>query len=205
VALDVASALAFLHARKTMHFDVKAGNVMLTRDFAAKLGDVGLSKAMTHTFASKQGGVGTFAWCAPEVLQGKPCTYSADVFSYGVLLFEIVTGEVPLRGRLVMPRVPEQCPQAVVDLMLRCMQEDPAQRPTANQLVEELAALTGQKLAGNNGLLSGEDGLDRTTASPAGGSANTEEAPGAASPVHATRLAGVEAERLPALPPSPFA
>ncbi|KAI7841929.1 hypothetical protein COHA_004456 [Chlorella ohadii] len=204
VALDVASALAFLHARKVMHFDVKAGNVMLTRDFTAKLGDVGLSKAMTHTFASKQGGVGTFAWCAPEVLQGKPCTYSADIYSYGVLLYEIVTGEVPLRGRLAVPRAPEQCPQAVVDLMLRCMSEDAAQRPTANQLVEELATLTGQKLAGGNGLVSGEDGLDRTISGHAGSIWDGQPA-SPMSPVHATRLAGVDAGPPRTMPPSPFA
>ena len=108
--------------------------------------------------------------------------------SAGVLLYEIVTGEVPLRGRLAVPRAPEQCPQvralgdgqlrthvysicflsnrlslpaqqrpkamqtrggcepthaaqAVVDLMLRCMSEDAAQRPTANQLVRQSAWL----------------------------------------------------------------
>lgn len=47
------------------------------------LAQVGLSKAMTQTFASRQGGVGTFAWCAPEVLQGKPCSYPADIYSFG--------------------------------------------------------------------------------------------------------------------------
>lgn len=45
---------------------------------------VGLSKAMTRTFASQQGGVGTFAWAAPEVLQGKPCSFPADIYSFGV-------------------------------------------------------------------------------------------------------------------------
>lgn len=68
--------------------------------------------------------------------------------------------------------------------------------------MEELAGLTGQKLAGNNGLLSGEDGLDRTTSWQAeNGSGHT---PRAVTPVHATRLAGVDAKPLPAMPPSPF-
>ena len=53
----------------------------------------------------------------------------------GVLLWEIVTGELPLRGRLAAPRVPQQCPQPVADLIVRCMQEDPNARPTAAQLV----------------------------------------------------------------------
>ncbi|KAL4421859.1 hypothetical protein ABPG77_001341 [Micractinium sp. CCAP 211/92] len=186
VALDVAAALAYLHNKRVMHFDIKASNVLLTRDLTAKLGDVGLSKALTHTIASQSGPVGTFAWCAPEVLMGKPCTFSADIYSFGVLLFEICTGEMPLRGRLKMPAVPEQCPQGVVDLILRCMGEDPTQRPTAAQLVEELSSLAGVRLP--RGLLAGEEGLGMAPLGPEAG-----QAQGPSPPVDARRLAGVAA------------
>ncbi|KAL4434836.1 hypothetical protein ABPG77_005363 [Micractinium sp. CCAP 211/92] len=184
VALDVASALAYLHGKHVMHFDIKASNVLLTRDLTAKLADVGLSKNLTHTLATqKDGPVGTFAWCAPELLMNKPCTLSADIYSFGVLLFEICTGEVP----------------EVVDLLRRCLSEDPMQRPTASQLVEELSTLAGMRLS-RHGLLLGEEGLEAATTAQAGAS-DPQAEPALA--VDGRALVGVAA--LPGITmPSPF-
>ena len=58
-----------------------------------------------------------------------------------VVLWEIVTGEQPARGRLRPPRVPQECPQEVADLITRCTSADPGQRPTAQQLMEQLGLL----------------------------------------------------------------
>ena len=62
-----------------------------------------------------------------------------------VLLWEICSGERPLRGRLRPLRVPQECPKAVADLALRCMSRDPALRPTAAQLLQELGQLMRQR------------------------------------------------------------
>ncbi|PSC71262.1 serine threonine-kinase [Micractinium conductrix] len=215
VAADVAAALAFLHPKRVLHLDIKSSNVLLSRDMGAKLGDVGVSRLLTDTHASMSGAVGTFAWCAPEVLIGKPASVSfpADIYSMGVLLREICTGEVPLRGRLEMPSVPEQCPQEGVDLLLRCLSDVPAERPTAAQLLEELAGLAGHSLGGCNGVLSGADGLERATGAHARSASDdvsprssAAEAPApAAVRYDGRRLAGVEMLRSAAPATSPFA
>jgi len=97
--------------------------------------DVGLSKILRDRFLSTMQAVGTFAWAAPEVLLGKPTSESADVYSFGVLLWELSTGEAPPGRALREIEVPEEAPQEVADLISRCMDEEPTRRPTALELV----------------------------------------------------------------------
>ncbi|KAL4452700.1 hypothetical protein ABPG75_008362 [Micractinium tetrahymenae] len=146
IAYDVANALNFLHARGIVHLDVKSSNILLTASGAAKLGDVGLARMLHSTYLSELPLVGTFAWVAPEVLMGGQCCTSAvDLYSFGVVLWELITGEKPTRGRLRAPRVPEECPQEVADLMMECMRLDPSQRPTAQQVMQRLRGMHGPK------------------------------------------------------------
>ncbi len=71
------------------------------REGNAKLGDVGMSKRIVNsTRASVTGAFGTLAWCAPEMLWGHKCTTKADIYSFGIVLWEIVSGEQPVRGQL---------------------------------------------------------------------------------------------------------
>lgn len=58
---------------------------------------------------------------APELLLGGACTPAVDVWAFGVLCWQLVTGEHPQRGAMRAPRVPEECPQSVADLILECM------------------------------------------------------------------------------------
>lgn len=135
-ACDIARGLHYLHSHKTVHLDVKSSNVLLARDGACKLADVGLARSLlTKNYLTHAGTLGTFAWSAPEVLTGQQCTVSADIYSFGIVLWEITTGEVPTRGAMRNPKVPEECPQAVVDLMDRCLETVPSQRPTAKEIV----------------------------------------------------------------------
>lgn len=80
--------------------DIKSPNVLLGADFTAKLADVGLAKLQHKDYLSAHQAVGTFTWSAPEVLMGDRCTEKVDQFSFGVVLWELVTGETPARGRL---------------------------------------------------------------------------------------------------------
>ncbi|PSC72792.1 Serine threonine-kinase CTR1 [Micractinium conductrix] len=141
VALDVACALNYLHSSTYTHFDVKARNVLLSRDLTAKLADVGFARAMRATHHSIEGPTGTFDYMAPELLTGRKCNNSVDVYSFGVLLWELCVGEYPARGTMRESRVPQECPQAVAQLMTECLQENPMLRPSAAQLVERLTLL----------------------------------------------------------------
>ncbi|KAK9792052.1 hypothetical protein WJX73_007208 [Symbiochloris irregularis] len=77
---------------------------------------------------------------SPEMLLGQPASFSADMWSFGVILLEIVTGQIPERGRYDTPQVPRQCPQPIADLIKACMAPVPADRPTALQAIQIVAA-----------------------------------------------------------------
>ncbi|PRW21099.1 serine threonine- kinase [Chlorella sorokiniana] len=139
IALDVARALVYLHSRRIVHLDIKSANVLLTRDGTAKVGDVGMAKIMAEDYVSGgQGAFGTLAWSAPELLLGRRCDGKADIYSFGVVLWELCTGLLPVRGQLREPAVPDDCPEEVLDIIRRCLDPDPSVRPTAAELVQLL-------------------------------------------------------------------
>lgn len=68
-----------------------------------------------------------------------------------VVLWELITGETPKRGEMRLPEVPAECPREAADLVTRCMSLEPRDRPTAQQLMQQLAAMRGRKRAGRGG------------------------------------------------------
>ncbi|KAL6767054.1 hypothetical protein ACKKBG_A38395 [Auxenochlorella protothecoides x Auxenochlorella symbiontica] len=142
VAHDVAAGLAYLHSRRIIHFDLKSRNTLLTERGRAKLGDVGQARMLpfARSFLSSELHVGTWSHAAPETILGQRCTVQSDIYSYGVLLWEIVTGSVPIRNEMREVRVPEECPLDIAELIKACWRSDPAARPTASELLERLVA-----------------------------------------------------------------
>jgi hypothetical protein len=142
VMTDVARGLKYLHSKRVVHFDLKSANILLSRNGTAKLADVGMARAMNKSYLSMvSSGLGTFAWSAPEVLNGKRCSVKADIYSWGVVLWEVCSGEAPVRGGMRVLRAPEDCPADVAELYQRCVSEDPEDRPSAEELLDILEAL----------------------------------------------------------------
>ncbi len=92
---DVAAGLEQTHAQQVLHRDVKPANVFLTGDGVAKLGDFG-----TGCFVSEENKdrVGTAFYMAPEIFEGQAASYASDVYSLGILAFEVLTGQRPFTG-----------------------------------------------------------------------------------------------------------
>ncbi|CAL5222010.1 g4300 [Coccomyxa viridis] len=152
VALDIARGLAYLHAQKVISFDVKPANVLLDRTGKhAKLADVGLAKVLEHsqTMTNMRG---TLDYMPPEmfgayeeeeegVVDGQtrkqPITQAVDVYSFGLVLWQIVTGGCldKMQGSLRPPRIPEECPAQIAQLYSVCLSEHPERRPKAADLV----------------------------------------------------------------------
>ncbi|KAL4419356.1 hypothetical protein ABPG77_001583 [Micractinium sp. CCAP 211/92] len=147
IALDVARGLTYLHSRRIIHFDLKSPNILLARDGTAKISDVGMAKIMAREYSGVTGNVGTLAWAAPEMLLGARCTEKADIYSYGVVLWEICTGATPIRGQLRDVQVPQECPAEVRELILDCLATNPRKRPSAVDVVERLRAMPDATLS----------------------------------------------------------
>ncbi len=97
--IQAAAALAHAHRRQIIHRDVKTDNLMLTDEGKLKLTDFGLAKLRGSVHVTKTGTmVGTAAYMSPEQIQGGEVDARSDIFSFGVVLFEMLTGRLPFRG-----------------------------------------------------------------------------------------------------------
>ncbi|KAK9792460.1 hypothetical protein WJX73_004921 [Symbiochloris irregularis] len=151
IALDILNGLHYLHANRVVHLDMKSANILLAHDKTAKIADVGLASTLSKSTLSEHHRGGTLAWQSPEMLMGKPASFSADMWSFGVILLEIVTGVLFERGRYHTPEVPGECPAQVADLIKRCMASAPEDRPTALEAIQIVMVSTGEASASNFG------------------------------------------------------
>ncbi|XP_010475135.1 PREDICTED: uncharacterized protein LOC104754612 [Camelina sativa] len=159
ITLDAAFGMEYLHMKNIVHFDLKCDNLLVNlRDPQrpiCKVGDFGLSRIKRNTLVS--GGVrGTLPWMAPELLNGSSNRVSekVDVFSFGIVLWEILTGEEPyanmhcgaiiggIVNNTLRPPVPERCEAEWRKLMEQCWSFDPGVRPSFTEIVDRLRTMT---------------------------------------------------------------
>ncbi|XP_062027815.1 serine/threonine-protein kinase CTR1 isoform X2 [Rosa rugosa] len=155
MALDVAKGINYLHCLSPpiVHWDLKSPNLLVDKNWTAKVCDFGLSRFKANTFISSKSVAGTPEWMAPEFLRGEPSNEKSDVYSFGVILWELVTMQQPWSGlspaqvvgavafqnrRLA---IPANTPPMLASLMESCWADDPAQRPTFKSIVESLKKL----------------------------------------------------------------
>ncbi|KAL6767797.1 hypothetical protein ACKKBF_B36655 [Auxenochlorella protothecoides x Auxenochlorella symbiontica] len=141
IALDIARGLVYLASKRIVHNDLKSSNVLLDGEGRAKISDVGLAKMLPGSKSYPgviTAGGGSFHWCAPETILGLPCTPQADIFSLGVVMWELATGESPIRGGMRLLRSPDECPPNIANLVESCWERKPDDRPTATQVVESI-------------------------------------------------------------------
>lgn len=158
-AKQIALGMNYLHYEApipVIHRDLKSKNVVIAADFTAKLCDFGSSKFHSHT--TRMSLVGTFPWMAPEVIQQLPLTPASDVFSYSVVLWELLTREVPFKGLeglqvawLVVAKgerltIPSSCPPVFAELMRKCWLAEPKDRPTSKQVLDSLEKMLNNDL-----------------------------------------------------------
>jgi len=101
IALQIAEGLEETHKRGIVHRDIKPANIMLAENGVAKIVDFGLAKLAGAAKLTRSGStLGTFAYMSPEQLRGEEIDTRTDIFSFGVLLYEMLTGRLPFRGEV---------------------------------------------------------------------------------------------------------
>jgi serine/threonine protein kinase len=150
IALDLCDALTRAHRLKIIHRDIKPANVLLAPDGTPRLTDFGAARIEKLTNLTKQGSViGTVSYLSPEACQGNPIDARIDIWAFGILLYEMLTGTRPFDRKEVLatilaivkeplPDLVEQMPDApprLVSLIYRMLEKDPGQRITSMRLV----------------------------------------------------------------------
>ncbi|XP_057520107.1 uncharacterized protein LOC130800532 isoform X2 [Amaranthus tricolor] len=155
MALDVARGMNYLHRRNPpiVHRDLKSSNLLVDKNWNVKVGDFGLSKLKNATFLTAKSGGGTPQWMAPEVLRNDPSNEKSDVFSFGVILWELVTVKIPwdnLNALQVVGVVgfmdrrldlPEGLDPRISSIIQECWQSKPEQRPSFEDIIQRMTGI----------------------------------------------------------------
>ncbi|KAL0464161.1 UNVERIFIED_CONTAM: putative serine/threonine-protein kinase SIS8 [Sesamum latifolium] len=155
MALDAARGMNYLHncTPVIVHRDLKSPNLLVDKNWVVKVCDFGLSRMKHSTFLSSRSTAGTAEWMAPEVLRNEPSNEKCDVYSFGVILWELCTLRQPWGGMNPMQVVgavgfqhrrldiPEDMDPVVADIIRKCWQTDPNLRPSFAEIMAALKPL----------------------------------------------------------------
>ncbi|KAJ6998065.1 hypothetical protein D5086_011180 [Populus alba] len=150
-AIDVCKGMEYLHQNNIIHRDLKTANLLMDTQNVVKVADFGVARFQN------QGGVmtaetGTYRWMAPEVINHQPYDQKADIFSFAIVLWELVTAKIPydsmtpLQAALgvrqgLRPDLPHSAHPKLLDLMQRCWETVPDRRPSFSEITVELQTL----------------------------------------------------------------
>ncbi|XP_024922183.1 serine/threonine-protein kinase STY8 isoform X2 [Ziziphus jujuba] len=146
VAIDVSKGMNYLHQSNIIHRDLKAANLLMDENGVVKVSDFGVARVRAQS-GVMTAETGTYRWMAPEVIEHKPYDHKADVFSFGVVLWELLAGKLPYENltplqaavgvvqKGLRPKIPRHAHPILVELLERCWLQDPSLRPEFSEIV----------------------------------------------------------------------
>ena len=160
IALQVARALEYLHANDIVYRDLKPENIYICPGNKAKLMDFGIARSADWGITTEGVAIGTAPYMSPEQIRGSAPAPSADIYGFGVVLFEILTGKRPFEGNSheeifgkalfsapdLEPLRESNAPKAVVDIITRCLEKEPGRRfPSMKPIAATLQSCISEK------------------------------------------------------------
>ena len=157
VSISIAKGLQYLHSRDVIHRDIKPSNVLLQGtisdgNYQIRLTDFGVA-ANCSTLRDRTAETGTYRWMAPEVIRHEAYSQTADVYSYAVLMWQLLTREDPFCDKsqiaaaasvameCARPPMPDQAPESITNLIQQLWDEDPSKRLSFFEIIESLTDL----------------------------------------------------------------
>ena len=153
IAKEIARALREAHANNLVHCDIKPHNILVTPDGRVKVADFGIARAITSSTMTYNGNVvGSVHYFSPEQAKGTKITPKSDIYSLGVVLYEMLTGELPFTGEttvsIALKHLQEEprpvcqhdrtLPPMVEAIVQKAMAKDPLDRPSSNELIDDI-------------------------------------------------------------------
>jgi serine/threonine-protein kinase len=160
IAADIARALAYVHTKKIIHRDIKPENIHIDASGKVKLMDFGIAKSEGLSLTKTGFSVGTPYYMAPEQIRGESPTERVDIYAFGILLFELLTGRKPVDSDSIErvfyavlneplnpePMLQAGLPKPVIDLVLRATAKKPEERPADfHEVIAALGALRADR------------------------------------------------------------
>ncbi len=146
----IAKGLDHIHNQKIIHRDFHSGNILYENEFDVVISDLGISKSSIKTTNDDDDNeiYGIISYMAPEILQRKEYTTASDIYSFGMIMWELMTGRNPFWDKIqdteliieicdgLRPPIVVNAPENYIELMQKCWHSDPNKRPTSVEILE---------------------------------------------------------------------
>ncbi|CAJ2642886.1 unnamed protein product [Trifolium pratense] len=149
IAIDVSEGMKYLHQNDIIHRDLKSANLLIDKTGVVKVADFGVARVRNQS-GIMTAETGTYRWMAPEVIEHKPYDHKVDVFSFAIVLWELLTGKLPYEHlsplqaavgvvhKGLRPKIPRHTHPKLVELLQWCWHQDPSLRPNFSEILEFL-------------------------------------------------------------------